>query len=157
MEIRQSDDRLISTMGFPMLVRWHLYIEPTPSNNLDGLYPLPPGFYNNFYFCGWQGTSQWPVFNQGSRIYPMKYAHCFVVIMCCCGYIVSSYLIHMIYLPIFFCVASLELWTWLPFDVPNNHYIYIIYISWLILGFRPANERRHNDKVKLSLIGWAQT
>ena len=26
-EIRRSDDRLISTMGFPILVRWHLYIE----------------------------------------------------------------------------------------------------------------------------------
>ena len=27
MEIRRSNDRLISTMGFPILVRWHLYIE----------------------------------------------------------------------------------------------------------------------------------
>ena len=27
MEIRRSYDRLISTMGFPILVRWHLYIE----------------------------------------------------------------------------------------------------------------------------------
>ena len=27
MEIRRSDDRLISTMGFPILVRWNLYIE----------------------------------------------------------------------------------------------------------------------------------
>ena len=27
MEIRRSDDHLISTMGFPTLVRWHLYIE----------------------------------------------------------------------------------------------------------------------------------
>ena len=26
-EIRRSHDRLISTMGFPILVRWHLYIE----------------------------------------------------------------------------------------------------------------------------------
>ena len=29
-EIRWSYDRLIPTMGFPILVRWHLYIEPTP-------------------------------------------------------------------------------------------------------------------------------
>ena len=29
-EIRQSYDRLISTMGFPILVRWHLYIESGP-------------------------------------------------------------------------------------------------------------------------------
>ena len=29
-EIRRSDDRLISTMGFPILVRWHLYIESGP-------------------------------------------------------------------------------------------------------------------------------
>ena len=31
MEIRRSHDRLISTMGFPILVRWHLYIESGPS------------------------------------------------------------------------------------------------------------------------------
>ena len=29
-EIRRSLDRLISTMGFPILVRWHLYIESVP-------------------------------------------------------------------------------------------------------------------------------
>ena len=29
-EIRWSKDRLISTMGFPILVRWHLYIESRP-------------------------------------------------------------------------------------------------------------------------------
>ena len=29
-EIRRSYDRLISTMGFPILVRWHLYIELGP-------------------------------------------------------------------------------------------------------------------------------
>ena len=31
MEIRRSYDRLISTMGFPILVRRHLYIESGPS------------------------------------------------------------------------------------------------------------------------------
>ena len=30
-EILRSQDRLISTMGFPILVRWHLYIESGPS------------------------------------------------------------------------------------------------------------------------------
>ena len=30
MEIRRYYDRLISTMGFPILVRWHLYIESGP-------------------------------------------------------------------------------------------------------------------------------
>ena len=30
MEIRRSYDRLISTMGFPILVRWHCYIESGP-------------------------------------------------------------------------------------------------------------------------------
>ena len=30
MEIRRSYDRLLSTMGFPILVRWHLYIESGP-------------------------------------------------------------------------------------------------------------------------------
>ena len=32
MEIRRSYDRLISTMGFPILVRRHLYIESGPSS-----------------------------------------------------------------------------------------------------------------------------
>ena len=31
MEIRRSYDRLISTMGLPILVRWHLYIESGPT------------------------------------------------------------------------------------------------------------------------------
>ena len=30
-EIRRSYDRLISTLGFPILLRWHLYIESGPS------------------------------------------------------------------------------------------------------------------------------
>ena len=30
MEIRRSYDRLISTMGFPILLRQHLYIESGP-------------------------------------------------------------------------------------------------------------------------------
>ena len=29
-EIRRSYDRVISTMGFPMLVRWHIYIKSGP-------------------------------------------------------------------------------------------------------------------------------
>ena len=35
MEIRRSWDRLISTMGFPILVRWHLYIESGPRFSLS--------------------------------------------------------------------------------------------------------------------------
>ena len=31
MEIRRTYDRLISTIGFPILIRWHLYIESGPS------------------------------------------------------------------------------------------------------------------------------
>ena len=34
-EIRRSYDRLISTMGFPILVRWHHFIESGPR----GIYP----------------------------------------------------------------------------------------------------------------------
>ena len=36
MEIRRSYDRLISTLGFPLLVRWHLFIEsgPRPSERV---------------------------------------------------------------------------------------------------------------------------
>ena len=33
-EIRRSSDRLISTMGFPILVRWNLHIESAPSTSL---------------------------------------------------------------------------------------------------------------------------
>ena len=36
-EIRRSYDRLISTMGFPVLVRWHLYIESGPSSGIECL------------------------------------------------------------------------------------------------------------------------
>ena len=36
MEIRQSYDCLISTMGFPILVRWHLYIESGPCKFRQG-------------------------------------------------------------------------------------------------------------------------
>ena len=36
MEIRRSYDRLISTMGFPILVRCHLYIESGPSMFVNG-------------------------------------------------------------------------------------------------------------------------
>ena len=37
MEIRRSQDRLISTMGFPILVRCHLYIESGPRITLTVL------------------------------------------------------------------------------------------------------------------------
>ena len=33
LEIKRSYDRLVSTMGFPILVRWRLYIESAPSAN----------------------------------------------------------------------------------------------------------------------------
>ena len=34
-KIRRSYDRLISAMGFPILVRWHLYIKPGPCRLSD--------------------------------------------------------------------------------------------------------------------------
>ena len=40
MKIRRSDDRLISTMGFPILVRWHLYIETGPRASLALVFTL---------------------------------------------------------------------------------------------------------------------
>ena len=36
-------DRLISTMGFPILVRWHLYIESGPCSSL----PIPPALVDS--------------------------------------------------------------------------------------------------------------
>ena len=41
-EIRRSYDRLISTMGFPILERWHLYIESGPWWLLPGLISVYP-------------------------------------------------------------------------------------------------------------------
>ena len=40
-EIRRSYDRLISTMGFPILVRRHLYIESGPGENINTFSLLP--------------------------------------------------------------------------------------------------------------------
>ena len=40
MEIRRSYDRLISTMGFPILVRRHLYIESGPRKRSGDQYPF---------------------------------------------------------------------------------------------------------------------
>ena len=37
-----------------------------------------------------------------------------------------------------------------------DHLIFVDKLTWLILGLRPANERRRY-KVTRSLIGWAQT
>ena len=42
-DIRRSYDHLISTMGFPLLVRWHLYIESGPwgpSQSKDVVLPV---------------------------------------------------------------------------------------------------------------------
>ena len=39
MEIRRYYDRLISTMGFPILVRWHIYIESGPKITEDVMGP----------------------------------------------------------------------------------------------------------------------
>ena len=35
MEIRRSFDHLIPSIGFPILVRWHIYVESTPDFNLQ--------------------------------------------------------------------------------------------------------------------------
>ena len=40
-EIRRSWDHLISTMGFPILVRWHLYIEWAPWCTCSPVKPAP--------------------------------------------------------------------------------------------------------------------
>ena len=44
MEIRRSYDRLISTMGFPILVRCHLYIESGPIPGMLTLLVLKPEY-----------------------------------------------------------------------------------------------------------------
>ena len=55
MKIRQSYDRLISTMGFPILVRCHLYIESGHGwvcNQVDAVSPLNNGstyIYTNLF------------------------------------------------------------------------------------------------------------
>ena len=49
-EIRRSYDRLISTMGFPILVRQHLYIESGPS-----LWPFPFKHLRYVHQCFFRG------------------------------------------------------------------------------------------------------
>ena len=52
MEIRRSYDRLTSTMGFPILVRWHLYIESGPR----ALFSVR---YQNTYMTLWLKNELW--------------------------------------------------------------------------------------------------
>ena len=48
-EIRRSYDRLISTMGFPILVRCHLYIESGPRSYKEHVVPLSIKLYIKWY------------------------------------------------------------------------------------------------------------
>ena len=59
-EIRRSFDRLISTMGFPILVRRHLYIESGPRFSVSQL-PLPHKPLVNNSYCQrmWNGASRY--------------------------------------------------------------------------------------------------
>ena len=52
-EIRRSYDRLISTMGFPILVRWYLYIESGPRPSWP---PCRPTLHEHTHehLCCWQ-------------------------------------------------------------------------------------------------------
>ena len=64
MEIRRSYDRLISTIGFPILVRWHLYIESGPRGVSFRWWLLMPwivGSQGVIYYVGWAGPylSSW--------------------------------------------------------------------------------------------------
>ena len=52
MEIRRSYDRLISTMGFPILVRLHLYIESGPRPQCINSFPS-----SAVYICCKMGSS----------------------------------------------------------------------------------------------------
>ena len=51
MEIRRSYDRLISTMGFPILARRHLYIESGPS--------WPDSVVHGYWVCHWPMAYLW--------------------------------------------------------------------------------------------------
>ena len=71
-EIRLFYDRLISTMGFPILVRWHLYIESRPSS-FTGIGSKAPMFLEHavarvtpetkwgYYNLGYPGSAYLPV------------------------------------------------------------------------------------------------
>ena len=60
MEIRRSYDRLISTMGFPLLVRWHLYIESGPRCHCVHVMSMP-ALWNWSRECH---LGQFPLLNQ---------------------------------------------------------------------------------------------
>ena len=58
MEIRRSSDRLISTKGFPLLIRWHLYIESRPRAH-KSFVKWVPGLGHLVMFTGMQHESVW--------------------------------------------------------------------------------------------------
>ena len=61
LEKRRSTDRLISTMGIPILVRWHLYTESPPNStchiHICGW--VLHGNYRLFYFCEVTANRHW--------------------------------------------------------------------------------------------------
>ena len=70
MEIIQSYDRLISTMGFPMLVRRHLYVESGPRSIVPTTISVPD---NNFHGAHMGPT--WVLSTPGgSHVGPMNLA-----------------------------------------------------------------------------------
>ena len=60
MEVRRSYDRLISTMGFPILVRWHLYIESGPCTYMGFAMPWPFGHCKDTRFWLVEANLPWP-------------------------------------------------------------------------------------------------
>ena len=60
-EIRRSYDRLISTMGFPILVRSHLYIESGPWLKSSAIIILHPACLDKSLSLVWHSALNWHV------------------------------------------------------------------------------------------------
>ena len=59
-EIRWSYGRLISTMWFPILIRWHLYMESGPRHQQPQYWPSYPGIFQFQPQKGWSSYEPIP-------------------------------------------------------------------------------------------------
>ena len=87
-EIRRSYDRLISTMGFPILEKWHLYIESRPGRAFptdpwmtwpEAIFPTTPIYEILWVLCVWRTrvslnlpANDWYIFTEELSILIIK-------------------------------------------------------------------------------------
>ena len=161
MEIRRSYDRLISTMGFPILVRHHLYIESGPRVSVATVLSTHPCVSS----CLWvkPNTMQWHLFFISFETLLESISHPASIwnLMQLKGRFHLNFTFTMFNWQLLFETMSLCLlrlysvwlvaWGIALFKKKNFKYI-----PRLILSFHPANERRRYQ-VTPSRIDWEHT